>query len=130
MFEYLMPALWMRTHPNTLLQRSQSAVVQSQVAYASKRGVPWGISESAYAELNDANHYKYHAFGLPPLALRKPDFRALVISPYSTFLALTTEPQESLANLKRMLGLGWLGAGSQRHAASGRRRRHRHYRLG
>jgi len=110
MFECLMPSLWMRSHPNTLLERSQAASVQSQQAYASNLGVPWGISESAYAELNDAGHYKYYAFGLPHLALRKPDFNALVISPYSTFLALNIDPQESLSNLRRMQALGWLGA--------------------
>ena len=110
MFEYLMPSLWMRSHPNTLLERSQAAVVRSQQAYASRLGVPWGISESAYAELNDANHYKYYAFGLPHLALRTPNFHALVISPYSTFLALNIDPQKSLLNLRRMLDFGWLGA--------------------
>jgi cyclic beta-1,2-glucan synthetase len=110
MFEYLMPSLWMRSHPNTLLERSQAAVVQSQQSYAADLGVPWGISESAYADLNDMNHYKYHAFGLPHLALRKPDFKALVISPYSTFLALNIDPQESLLNLRRMADLGWCGA--------------------
>ena len=110
MFEYLMPSLWMRSHPNTLLERSQAAVVESQKAYAESFGVPWGISESAYSELNESNHYKYYAFGVPHLALRKPDFKALVISPYSTFLALNIDPQGSLLNLRRMQGLGWLGA--------------------
>ena len=110
MFEYLMPSLWMRSHPNTLLERSQSAVVQSQRAYAESLGVPWGISESSYAELNDSDHYKYYAFGLPHLALRKPDFKALVIAPYSTFLALNIDPQASLLNLHRMADLGWLSA--------------------
>ncbi len=110
MFEYLMPSLWMRSHPNTLLERSQAAAVRSQQAYGASLGVPWGISESAYSELNDSNHYKYYAFGLQHLALRKPDFNALVISPYSTFLALNIDPQESLLNLRRMQNLGWLGA--------------------
>ena len=110
MFEYLMPALWMRSHPNTLLERSQAAAVKSQQAYATNLGVPWGISESAYSELNDAGHYKYYAFGLPHLALRKPDVNQLVISPYSTFLALNIDPKESMANLRRMSDLGWQGA--------------------
>jgi len=109
MFEYLMPSLWMRSHPNTLLERSQDAVVQSQQAYGESLGVPWGISESAYSELNDSNHYKYYAFGLPHLALHKPEFKALVISPYSTFLALNIDPQGSLSNLGRMQDLGFLG---------------------
>ena len=109
MFEYLMPSLWMHSHPNTLLERSQAAAVKSQQAYANDLAVPWGISESAYSEMNETHHYKYHAFGVPHLALRKPDFRALVISPYSTFLALNIDPQESLENLHRMENLGWLG---------------------
>jgi hypothetical protein len=109
MFEYLMPSLWMRSHPNTLLERSQAAAVKSQQAYANDLAVPWGISESAYSEMNETNHYKYHAFGVPHLALRKPDFRSLVISPYSTFLSLSIDPEESLENLHRMEDLGWLG---------------------
>src|ERR1700747_2727173 len=76
MFEYLMPSLWMRSHPNTLLERSQSAAVKSQQAYANDLAVPWGISESAYSEMNETNHYHYHAFGIPHLALHKPDFPA------------------------------------------------------
>jgi len=110
MFEYLMPSLWMRSHPNTLLERSQSAAVKSQQAYAHELSVPWGISESAYGEMNETNHYKYHAFGLPMLALHKPEFEALVISPYSTFLALSIDPLACLENLHRMVDLGWLGA--------------------
>ncbi|HKC70684.1 MAG TPA: hypothetical protein VKB60_03630, partial [Terriglobales bacterium] len=34
MFEYLMPGLWMRTYPNTLLERSRAAAVRSQQDYA------------------------------------------------------------------------------------------------
>jgi hypothetical protein len=59
--------------------------------------------------MNETNHYKYHAFGIPHLGLHKPEFRALVISPYSTFLALNIDPQASLENLHRMEDLGWLG---------------------
>jgi cyclic beta-1,2-glucan synthetase len=110
MFEYLMPALWMCSHPNTLLERSNATVVQSQQAYAASLGVPWGISECAYAERNEDGHYGYHAFGVPDLALRKPEFKALVISPYSTFLSLSIDPGNSLLNLRRMLDLGWFGA--------------------
>src|ERR1700751_4704732 len=47
MFEYLMPSIWMRSYPNTLLHRAAVAAVRSQQEYAALRGVPWGISESA-----------------------------------------------------------------------------------
>jgi hypothetical protein len=33
----------------------------------------------------------------------------LIVSPYSTFLALSVDPQGALANLRRMDGLGWFG---------------------
>jgi cyclic beta-1,2-glucan synthetase len=110
MFEYLMPSLWLHTYPNTLLERSRTAAVRSQQVYAARKGVPWGISESAYFKLDDAGNYQYYAFGLPHLALRKRETKALVISPYSTFLALNTDPTGAMRNLRRMADLGWFGS--------------------
>jgi hypothetical protein len=125
MFEYLMPSLWLRTYPNTLLERSRTAAVRSQQAYAARKGVPWGISESAYFKLDDAGNYQYYAFGLPHLALRKRESKALVISPYSTFLALSTDPEGALRNLREMEDLGWFGSCGFYEAAdfSGTRRK-------
>ena len=110
MFEYLMPLIWMRTYPNTLLERSASAAVGSQQAYAENKRIPWGISESAYFRMDEAGNYQYYAFGIPNLALSKRDVNALVVSPYSTFLALHVCPSDALANLHRMSREGWLGA--------------------
>jgi hypothetical protein len=110
LFEYLMPSLWMRSYPNTLLERSRVAAVRSQQTYAARRGVPWGISESAFFKLDDAGNYQYYAFGLPHLALHKQAVNALVISPYSTFLALDTDSAGAVRNLHRMADLGWVGS--------------------
>jgi hypothetical protein len=110
MFEYLMPGLWMRTYPNTLLERSRLAAVRSQQDYAARRHIPWGISESAYFQTDEAGNYQYHAFGLPRLALHKDELEALVVSPYSTVLALSVDPCSALQNLHKMAGQGWLGA--------------------
>jgi len=109
MFEYLMPSLWMRSYPNTLLDRSQVAAVRSQQAYAARRGVPWGISESAYSKLDAHGNYQYQAFGLPQLSLMRRESNPLVISPYSTFLALSVDRRGALRNLRRMEALGWFG---------------------
>jgi hypothetical protein len=109
-FEYLMPSLWMRTYPDTLLERSRTAAVRSQEAYGARKGVPWGISESAYYKLDEAGNYQYYAFGLPHLALRTRETNALVISPYSTFLALNTDPVEAVRNLHRMADMGWFSS--------------------
>jgi len=110
MFEYLMPLVWMRTYPNTLLERSATAAVRSQQAYAASRGIPWGISESAYFRMDEAGNYQYYAFGIPDLALSKREPTALVISPYSTFLALHVCASDAMKNLHRMSRNGWLGA--------------------
>jgi cyclic beta-1,2-glucan synthetase len=109
MFEYLMPGLWMRSYPNTLLDRSRVGAVQSQQAYATARGVPWGISESAYFRLDEAGNYQYQAFGLPQLSMMRRDSNPLVISPYSTFLSLSVDRPSALRNLHRLEALKWFG---------------------
>lgn len=125
LFEYLMPSLWMRSYPRTLLERSRVAAVRSQQAYGASKGVPWGISESAHTPLDEAGNYQYHAFGLPQLAQRKPVLKNLVISPYSTFLALVSDPSAAIRNLRRMSDMGWLGEYGFYEAADYGTTRHR-----
>jgi cyclic beta-1,2-glucan synthetase len=109
MFEYLMPALWMRNYPTTVLEQSARAVVACQQEVGRRLKVPWGISESACAQKDEDGHYQYRAFGLRALAL-KPDLPGdVVVSPYSTCLALAVDPAGSVENLRRMAGAGWLG---------------------
>jgi cyclic beta-1,2-glucan synthetase len=110
MFEYLMPSIWMHAYPNTLLDRAIVAAVRSQQAYAAGKRVLWGVSESACAKRNEAGDYHYEAFGVPSLALRKNGSEPLVVSPYSTFLALNVDPQGALLNLRRMDAQGWFGS--------------------
>ncbi len=110
MFEYLMPSIWMRNYPNTLLDRAVVAAVRSQQAYAIEKRILWGISESACAKRNEAGDYHYEAFGVPSLALRKTGEEPVVVSPYSTLLALDVDPKGALANLHRMDTLGWFGS--------------------
>lgn len=133
LFEYLMPALWMRSYSNTLLERSRSAAVRSQQKYAAAKGVPWGISESAYSKLDEAGNYQYYAFGLPHLALRKREKNGLVISPYSTLLALDVDPKNAITNLNNMYHMKWFGSRGFYEAAdfSAPRRRfwHERYQL-
>ena len=102
MFEYLMPVLWMRIYPNTLLERAAVAAVRSQQAYAENKGIPWGISESSCFKLDAAGNYEYHAFGVPQLAIHKVDVDGPVVSPYSTFLALPVDSAAALRNLHKL----------------------------
>ncbi len=109
MFEYLMPSVWMRCYPNTLLDRASVAAVRSQQAYAARKSILWGISESGCSKRNEAGDYQYEAFGVPNLALRRNGSEPLVVAPYSTFLALNVDCKEALSNLRRMDSLGWFG---------------------
>jgi cyclic beta-1,2-glucan synthetase len=110
MFEYLMPSIWMRSYPDTLVSRTLSGVVAIQRAFGKEHGIPWGISESGWAGMDDHGHYHYQAFGIPPIALKWDAVAGPVVSPYSTCLALGIEPVEALRNLKRMAKMGWTGA--------------------
>ena len=87
MFEYLMPLLIMRSYPDTLLDESCRMVVRRQIEYAAARGVPWGISESAYNIVDRHDTYQYKAFGVPGLGLKRGLGDELVVAPYATALA-------------------------------------------
>ncbi|HEY6448853.1 MAG TPA: glucoamylase family protein [Acidobacteriaceae bacterium] len=110
MFEYLMPALWMRSYPDTLLSNSIHGAVEIQRAYGREQGIPWGISESGYAATTDQGHYHYQAFGIPQISLKWDATAGPVVSPYSTFLALSVDPTAAIENLRRMANNGWTGA--------------------
>ncbi|HTZ89369.1 MAG TPA: glucoamylase family protein [Alloacidobacterium sp.] len=111
MFEYLMPSMWMRSYPDTLVSRTLAAAVQVQRAFAREHRIPWGISESGYAQKTEDGHYHYQAFGIPQLALKWDATAGPVVSPYSTFLALgVVDSREALRNLRRISAHGWAGA--------------------
>ena len=109
MFEYLMPLLLMRNFPGTLLDQSCRAIVRRQIEYGRERGVPWGISESAYAFTDRAGNYQYRAFGVPGLGLRRGLADELVIAPYATALASLIHPAAAAANLERLAREGLSG---------------------
>jgi len=117
MFEYLMPALWMRSYPDTLVARTQTACVDVQRAFAHALSIPWGISESGSSHKDDAGHYSYYAYGIPQTALFFEATAGPVISPYSTFLALNVDAGEALRNLRHMEIAGWVGSYSFYEAA-------------
>ncbi len=108
MFEYLMPLLFQRSYRYSLLDKAAREAVAIQIAYGRKRHVPWGISESAYADLDLNKTYQYKAFGVPQLGLKRGLEEEVVVAPYATFLAINVEPDETIRNLKRLSDLGLL----------------------
>ncbi len=109
LFEYLMPQLLMRGYPDTLLDESCRMAVRRQVDYGRSRGVPWGISESAYNAVDRYDVYQYKAFGVPGLGLKRGLGDELVVAPYATALAASIEPGASAANLRRLAAAGARG---------------------
>nr|MDA8414693.1 cyclic beta 1-2 glucan synthetase [Desulfobacteraceae bacterium] len=108
MFEYLMPLLFQHSYGNSLLDKAAREAVAVQISYGRTLRVPWGISESAFADLDLAKTYQYKAFGVPTLGLKRGLEEQLVIAPYATLLALNLAPAETVQNLKRLAGLGLL----------------------
>jgi cyclic beta-1,2-glucan synthetase len=108
MFEYLMPLLFQRSYENSLLDKAAGEAVAVQIAYGRSHSVPWGISESAFANLDLEKTYQYKAFGVPILGLKRGLEEKLVVAPYATLLALQVAPAEAVGNLKRLAALGML----------------------
>ena len=113
LFEYLMPLLWMRSYPNTLLDTSIHGVIEVQKKAAAKGNVPWGVSEAAYGARDEQGCFQYHAFGVPAVALKETraakELPRWVAAPYSLFLGLQADPEGALKTLKAMQKHGWSG---------------------
>ncbi|HVP19122.1 MAG TPA: glucoamylase family protein [Spirochaetia bacterium] len=108
MFEYLMPLIFQRSLPNTLLDEAARGAVAVQMKYARRHRVPWGISESAFADLDLNRVYQYRAFGVPELGLKRETEEKVVVAPYATLLAVGFAPRETMRNLRRLASLGML----------------------
>ena len=108
MFEYLMPELFLPLRRDSLLYETAKFCLYVQRTRPPK-GVPWGISESAFFSLDTALNYRYKAHGCGALALKRGMNEELVISPYSTFLTLAVAPAAAIKNLHRLEKLSPLG---------------------
>ncbi len=110
MFEYLMPTLFMRSQERTLLQQSVELAVTAQIDHGKKTGEPWGVSESAFAQLDAQRNYQYRSFGVPALGLRRGLDEDRVIAPYACIMkALLVRPREVLDNIGALQRIGAAG---------------------
>jgi len=109
MFEYLMPSLVMRAPDGSLLAQSNRQVVYGQMEYGARRGVPWGVSESAYNARDLEFTYQYSSFGVPDLALKRGLGDDTVVAPYATALAAMIDPRAAVDNLARLRDAGARG---------------------
>ncbi len=102
MFEYLMPPLVMRAPYGSLLDQTDRLIVRRQIEYGESRGLPWGVSESAYNARDLEFTYQYSNFGVPGLGLKRGLGDERVVAPYATGLATMIDAAAAAANFARM----------------------------
>ena len=107
LFEYFMPLIFLPTYKHTLMDETYSFAVRAQRAFIKNvnNTLPWGISETAYNELDDAKNYKYHAFGVPYLKFQNTTPDRIVISPYSSLLSISVNDRAVYDNMHRFKAL-------------------------
>ncbi|MFT8807238.1 GH36-type glycosyl hydrolase domain-containing protein [Gluconobacter sp.] len=109
MFEYLMPSLIMAAPFDSLLEETSRQIVRRQVEYGQFRGVPWGISESAYNARDLEYNYQYSDFGVPGLGMKRGLAQDLVIAPYATALATMVDARLATENFRALQEAGAQG---------------------
>lgn len=110
-FEYFLPLIFMKNYSNTILDESYHFAYYTQMDFMKNynRDYPWGISEAAYNELDDGQNYKYKAFGIPQLRLKEEALDRIVVTPYSSILAISLFPKKVIENIKRFDDLSMFG---------------------
>jgi len=114
MFEYFMPYLFLDAPKGSLgyealrfcLHCQQRRVAKQKFAtgrQAAERHLklPWGNSESGFYAFDPCLNYQYKAHGTQKLGLRRGLDEELVLSPYSSFLAMQLAPRSAMRNLRR-----------------------------
>ena len=109
MFEYLMPMLVMRSPSGSLIGQTCFLVVRRQRKYGNERGVPWGVSESAYNARDLELTYQYSNFGVPGLGLKRGLSEDVVVAPYATALAAMIDAKAAAQNFAHLAEAGASG---------------------
>ncbi len=119
LFEYFMPFIFLPTYKHTLMDETYSFAIRAQRAFirnvkkaavsnhisAKTSILPWGISETAYNELDDAQNYKYQAFGVPYLKFQNTTPDRIVVSPYSSLMTIGVDDRAVYENIQHFKAL-------------------------
>lgn len=106
MFEMLMPSLVLDEPTGSALAEAARAAVMEQIRAGRAAGLPWGVSESAYAKRDRSLAYQYGPQGVASLALRDTPVEEIVIAPYASLMATMVMPRAAVANLRALQALG------------------------
>ena len=109
-FEYYMPQIFMKSYEHTLIDQSLFLAKYLQDKFATRLGIPWGVSESAYFLMDNDLNYQYKAFGLEQLGLKRDLKDFTVIAPYASLLMLEFDENKVYKNVKRLKNIGAYGS--------------------
>ena len=109
MFEYFMPHLLLPVEDGSLVGEALIYCLYCQKKRTRDKGIPWGVSESAFYAFDNNLNYQYKAHGDAKLGVKRGLDRDLVISPYSTFITIPMNPNSSMRNLRELRELGVYG---------------------
>ncbi len=107
MFEYFMPSLFLPSPKGSISHESLRFCLDCQRRKAGRN--PFGISESGFYAFDGSLNYQYKAHGAEKLSLSRISDSENVVSPYSSFLSTTVDPDLSVRNLKKLEKYGMLG---------------------
>ncbi len=102
MFEFFMPELLLDSKRGSLSYEALKYAVHCQRERGRKKRLPFGVSESGYFSFDRDLNYLYKAHGVQALALCGGMNREYVISPYSTFIALSHSFNACMTNFARL----------------------------
>lgn len=109
MFEFFMPELLLQSETGSLSYEGLKFCIHCQKRRGSENGVPFGVSESGYYAFDNALNYQYKAHGIQNLGLKRGLDNELVVSPYSSYLALEYDFDSSYDNLQELKKYGMYG---------------------
>ena len=101
-FEYLLPEIFFKTDYVSMWESVYRAMLKAQIDHGRKWNIPWGVSESGFYRQDVSMNFKYKAHGVRRCALCADTDDSLVISAYSSLMALDFAPQLVIDNLSRM----------------------------
>lgn len=107
MFEFYMPELLLTSKEGSMSYEALRYAFYCQKHShrpagnrgAGTRRIPFGISESGYYAFDKDLNYQYKAHGVQKTALKGGMDKEYVVSPYSSYLTLSSHPLESWNNL-------------------------------
>ncbi|MCL2633705.1 MAG: hypothetical protein FWD34_04230 [Oscillospiraceae bacterium] len=106
MFEYFMPELLLSSKEGSMEYEALKFSLRCQQQRGRSEGLPFGISESGYYAFDRSLNYQYKAHGVQDIGLKAGLNKEYVVSPYSSFIALSYDPISCYNNLAKLEKLG------------------------